>query len=45
MSRINIDSNLWGPKAWFFLDTLVLSYPNNPTPDDMKEFKKFLMSL
>lgn len=45
MSRINIDSNLWGPKAWFFLDTLVLSYPNNPTPDDMKEFKKFFMSL
>ena len=45
MSRIKIDSNLWGPKAWFFLDALVLSYPNNPTPDDMKEFKKFFMSL
>lgn len=44
-NRINIDSSLWGPKAWFFLDTIILSYPNKPTPEDMKSFKDFFLSL
>jgi len=37
--RINIDSNLWGPKGWFFLDTIVLSYPEMPSFNDIKIFK------
>jgi hypothetical protein len=43
--RINIDSNIWGPKAWFFIDTIILSYPNNPNYEDIKIFKQFILSL
>jgi hypothetical protein len=44
-NRINIDSSLWGPKAWFFLDTIILSYPSKPTPEDIESFKQFFLSL
>jgi len=43
--RINIDATTWGPKGWFFIDTIITSYPNNPTNEDMRLFKKFLVSL
>ena len=43
--RINIDSNIWGPKAWFFIDTIILSYPDNPNYEDIKIFKQFILSL
>jgi hypothetical protein len=43
--RINIDSNLWGPKGWFFLDTIVLSYPEMPSFNDIKIFKNFFKSI
>jgi len=43
--RINIDSNIWGPKAWFFIDTIILSYPNNPNYEDIKIYKDFILSL
>jgi len=43
--RINIDSNLWGPKAWFFLDTIALSYPDRPKYTDMVTFRKFFESI
>jgi len=41
MNRININSNTWGPKGWFFLDSIILSYPLNPSFDDKKRFKEF----
>ena len=41
MNRININSNIWGPKGWFFLDSIILSYPMNPSFDDKKKFKEF----
>lgn len=25
-----LDPNVWGPKYWFFLNTVALTYPNNP---------------
>jgi len=43
--RINIDSNAWGPKGWYFIDTVVSSYPNKPSTEDIRVFKKFLISL
>jgi hypothetical protein len=45
MNRINIDSNIWGPKGWFFLDSVILSYPLNPSFDDKKRFKEFFTLL
>jgi hypothetical protein len=44
-NRVNIDSNIWGPKAWFFLDYSVLSFPENPTKADKDGFRNFLTSL
>jgi hypothetical protein len=43
--RINIDSNAWGPKGWYFIDTVITSYPDNPTNEDKRLFKKFITSL
>jgi hypothetical protein len=45
MNRVNINSNIWGPKAWFFLDSVILSYPLNPSYDDKKNFKDFYSLL
>ena len=44
-TRVNIDSNIWGPKGWFFLDYCILSFPDNPTQADKDGFKNFLTSL
>uniref|UniRef100_A0A6C0GZE6 thiol oxidase n=1 Tax=viral metagenome TaxID=1070528 RepID=A0A6C0GZE6_9ZZZZ len=43
--RINISPNFWGPKGWFFIDSIVLSYPDSPSVNDKNEFYNFLMSL
>jgi hypothetical protein len=43
--KFNFNPNIWGPKAWFFIDTIVLSYPNNPTDEDKITYKNFLYQL
>ena len=43
--RINIDPTFWGPKGWFFIDSIVLSYPDRPKPEDQEIFKNFILSL
>jgi len=43
--RVNINSDIWGPKGWFFLDTIILGYPDNPTMDEKMAFMNFLTSL
>jgi len=43
--RINIDPTFWGPKGWFFIDSIVLSYPDRPKPEDKQMFKNFILSL
>ena len=35
-NRVNINSDIWGPKAWFFIDSAILGYPDNPTPEPDK---------
>jgi len=40
-NRYNFDPTVWGPKAWFFLDTIVLSYPDNPTDSQKEDFANF----
>jgi hypothetical protein len=29
--RNNLNPKIWGPSGWFFIDSIVLSYPDNPT--------------
>ena len=43
--RINIDPTYWGPKGWFFIDSIVLSYPEKPKPEDQQIFRNFILSL
>ena len=43
--KFNFNPNIWGPKAWFFIDTIVLSYPNNPTNENKITYKNFLYQL
>ena len=35
----------WTPNIWFFLHTLAINYPHNPTAKDKREFKSFMYSL
>ena len=35
----------WGPKAWFFIHSVALSYPLNPTEEDKEHFKTFFSIL
>ena len=42
---IDYNPKIWGPKAWFFIETIILSYPNNPTLNDKTIFKNFFNSL
>jgi hypothetical protein len=43
--RIDYNPKIWGPKAWFFIETIILSYPNNPTSNDKLIFKNFFKNL
>lgn len=43
--RLNFNSDIWGPKAWFFLDTIILAYPDIPTYEDMMIYKNFYNNL
>ena len=46
MSKRNALSPLvWGPKTWFFLESVALGYPEKPTDDEKEAAKKLLTSL
>jgi ATP-dependent Zn protease len=40
-----MNPKIWGPHAWIFLHTITLNYPENPTPEQKKQYKKFFESL
>lgn len=39
--RLNLNPKIWGSKGWFFLDSIALSYPANPTETDKNNFRNF----
>ena len=43
--RHNLNPEIWGPHAWFFIESSVLSYPDNPSSSDKKKMSTFLKSL
>lgn len=45
MSRSNLKPDVWGPHGWFFLDSIVLSYPEKPSAPDRSRFKSFFRAL
>jgi hypothetical protein len=45
MNRVDLNSSIWGPSGWFFIDSIVLSYPKKPTDEQKQEYKKFFSSF
>lgn len=44
-NRIDLNPKIWGPNAWFFIESSIMSYPTNPNEQDKLNFKNFLINL
>ena len=42
---MNLNPRIWGPHAWFFLDSVILSLPNRLNNEQKKIYKDFFTSL
>lgn len=38
-------TSVWGPPMWHFLHTMSFNYPVNPTENDKKNYKNFILNL
>ncbi len=38
-------TRIWGPMCWTFLHTMSFNYPVNPTAEDKKHYKDYILSL
>ena len=38
-------TKIWGPSMWHFLHTLSFNYPVNPSNEDKKNYKEFMINL
>lgn len=38
-------TSVWGPSMWHYLHTMSFNYPVNPTQDDKKHYRDFILSL
>ena len=43
--RQNFEPSIWGPRAWFFLETICMGYPTDPTYEEKKMAEDFFNSL
>ena len=43
--EINLNPQIWGPPAWFFIESIIISYPKNPTIEEKESYKNFFNSL
>lgn len=39
------NAELWGREGWHFIHFICLNYPDQPTPNDKKEYKQFFELL
>jgi hypothetical protein len=42
---MGISPLVWGKEGWRFIHYVALAYPDNPTKEDRKNYRKFLNSL
>jgi len=42
---MELDSNVWGPNFWFFINTLAITYPNKPHETTKKKYYEFIQNL
>jgi len=40
-----MDPKIWGPKAWFFLHSVTMGYPEKPSSKDRENYANFFNSL
>jgi hypothetical protein len=40
-----LDPSIWGPKFWFFLHTLAMSYPHHPNEVTRKKYYDLIQNL
>ena len=38
-------TSVWGPPMWHYLHTMSFNYPVNPTPENKKHYKDFIVNL
>jgi len=38
-------TSVWGPPMWHYLHTMSFNYPVNPTPENKKHYKDFIINL
>ena len=43
--RLNLNPKIWGKYSWFFVDSIVLSYPKNPTTIIKQQYKNMFYSM
>jgi hypothetical protein len=43
--RQNFEPKIWGNHAWFFLETVCMAYPTNPSKSMKSSAKKFFLAL
>lgn len=43
--RQNFEPEIWGPKAWFFLESVAMAYSTEPTYEEKKAADNFFSSL
>jgi len=43
--RQNFEPSVWGPHAWFFLETIAMGYSTNPSYEEKKAAENFFKSL
>jgi hypothetical protein len=41
---INLHSDIWGPHAWFFIDSIVIALPDNISLNLQTQLKNFFLS-
>ena len=40
-----LDPSIWGPHFWFFIHTIIISYPHHPNDVTKKKYYDFIMNL
>mgnify|MGYP006091375843 CR=1 FL=1 len=38
-------TTIWGPSLWHYLHTMSFNYPNKPTKEDKKNYRKFIIQM
>lgn len=42
---MNLNPEIWGPHAWFFLDSIIIGMPEKPNQNEIAIYKNFFESL